>query len=160
MVWTWGIAAAVLVVDLLTKRLSSLHLGSGDVTAIPGLLILRLTHNNGIALGLMSGNQIALLILPVVIVLGGWLMLPKYEPTRLVRLACGLILGGFAGNYLERLLQGYVVDMLYFPFMPWFVCNVADVAVCFGVALMVISLLLRPQDWSEKNADDRHESMD
>ena len=160
MLWTWGIAGATLAIDLLAKRLATMNLGSGDVTAIPGLLTLRLTHNSGIALGLMSGNRIALLILPVVIVLCGWLMLRKYEPTRLVRIACGLILGGFAGNYLERLLQGYVVDMLYFPFMPWFVCNVADVAVCFGVALMVISLLLRPQDWREKNAEDREESVD
>ena len=160
MLWTWGIAGLTLVMDLLTKRLATMNLGNGDVTAIPGLLTLRLTHNNGIALGLMSGNRIALLILPVVIVLCGWLMLRKYEPTRLIRISCGLILGGFAGNYLERLLQGYVVDMLYFPFMPWFVCNVADVAVCFGVALMVISLLLRPQDWREKNAEDREESVD
>ena len=150
MVWTMVTAAVTLFVDLLTKHLSTLHLGNGDVMAIPGLLTLRLTHNNGIALGLMSDNRIALLILPVVIVLCGWLMLRKYEPTRLVRIACGLILGGFAGNYLERLLQGYVVDMIYFPFMPWFVCNVADVAVCSGVALLVISLLFRPQDWSSK----------
>ncbi len=158
--WTWGIAAATLLVDLLSKRLATAHLSSGDMTVIPGLLTLRLTHNDGIALGLMSGNQIALLILPVVIVLAGWLMLRKYESTRLIRIASGLILGGFAGNYLERLLQGYVVDMLYFPFLPWFVCNVADVAVCAGVGLMVISLLLRPQDWREKNAEDREKSAD
>ena len=75
-------------------------------------------------------------------------------------MACGLILGGFLGNYLERLLQGYVVDMIYFPFMPWFVCNVADAAVCFGVALLMFSLLLRPQDWREKNAKDRENSAD
>ena len=158
MLWTWGIAGATLAIDLLTKRLATMNLGNGDVTAIPGLLTLRLTHNNGIALGLMSGNKIALLVLPVVIVLCGWFMLRKYQLTRYIRVACGLILGGFLGNYLERLLQGYVVDMIYFPFMPWFVCNVADVAVCFGVALMVISLLLRPQDWREKNAEDREDS--
>ena len=152
MLWTWLTAAAVLFVDLLSKRLATAGLGSGDVTVIPGLLTLRLTHNDGIALGLMSGNKAALLVLPVVIVLCGWAMLRKYRQTTFVRIASGLILGGFAGNYLERLLQGYVVDMIYFPFMPWFVCNIADVAVCFGVGLMVFSLLLRPQDWSEKDA--------
>ena len=158
MVWMVIIAAATLLLDLLAKHLSTMHLGNGALTAIPGLLTLRLTHNDGIALGLMSGNQIALLVLPVVIVLCGWLMLRKYHITTYTRIACGLILGGFLGNYLERLLQGYVVDMLYFPFLPWFVCNVADVAVCFGVVLLVISLLFRPQDWREKNAEDREES--
>lgn len=158
MIWTALTAAVTLFVDLLTKHLSTQYLGNGDVTAIPGLLTLRLTHNDGIALGLMSGNKIALLVLPVVIVLCGWFMLRKYQITPYIRVACGLILGGFMGNYLERLLQGYVVDMVYFPFMPWFVCNVADVAVCFGVALLVISLLFRPQDWREKDAKDRENS--
>lgn len=160
MVWTLVTAVVTLFVDLLTKHLSTLHLGSGDVTALPGLLTLRLTHNDGIALGLMSGNKIALLVLPVVIVLCGWFMLRKYQITPYIRVACGLILGGFLGNYLERLFQGYVVDMIYFPFMPWFVCNVADVAVCSGVALLVISLLFRPQDWREKHAEDREDSND
>lgn len=154
MVWMGLVAAATLFLDLLTKRLATLHLGHGDVSAIPWLLTLRLTHNDGIALGLMSGSKLALLVLPVVIVLCGWLMLRKYHITIYTRIACGLILGGFLGNYIERLVQGYVVDMLYFPFLPWFVCNVADVAVCFGVALLVFSLLFRPGDWREKNAED------
>ena len=157
MIWTWLTAAATLFLDLLTKQLSTLHLGSGDVTAVPGLLTLKLTHNDGIALGLMSGNKIALLVLPVVMVLCGWFLLRKYRITLFIRITCGLILGGFLGNYLERLFHGYVVDMLYFPFMPWFVCNVADVAICFGVALLMISLLFRPQDWREKNAEDRED---
>ncbi len=154
MFWMWGTATFVLLIDLVTKRLATVYLTGGDLVAIPWLLTLRLTHNNGIALGLMSGNKIALLVLPVGIVLCGWLMLRQFVPTKYVRIASGLILGGFIGNYLERLINGYVVDMLYFPFLPWFVCNVADVAVCFGVALLVISLLLRPQDWREKNAKD------
>jgi len=151
-------ASLTLFLDLLTKRLATLHLGSSDVVAIPWLLTLRLTHNDGIALGLMSGNKVAQLILPVAIVICGWLMLRKYVPTHYVRIACGLILGGFLGNYLERLIQGYVVDMLYFPFLPWFVCNIADVAVCLGVALLVFSLLFRPKDWREKDAEDRKDS--
>lgn len=155
MVWMGLTAAVTLFLDLLTKRLATLHLGNGDVSVIPWLLNLRLTHNDGIALGLMSGNKVAQLVLPVAIVLCGWLMMRKYEPTRYVRMACGLILGGFLGNYIERLVQGYVVDMLYFPFLPWFICNIADVAVCFGVVLLVISLLFRPDDWREKNAEDR-----
>jgi len=39
--------------------------------------------------------------------------------------------------------------MIYFPFLPWFVCNVADIAICAGVALLAGSLLFRPQDWKE-----------
>ena len=38
MIWTWLTAAATLFLDLLTKHLATLHLGSGDVTAVSGLL--------------------------------------------------------------------------------------------------------------------------
>ena len=34
-------------------------------------------------------------------------------------LTCGLVLGGFLGNFLQRLYQGWVLDMIYFPFLPW-----------------------------------------
>lgn len=148
------VAAAVLAVDLVSKYLASQLPMGVDMNVIPGLLTLRLTHNDGIALGMMSGNHIALLVLPVLIVLLGGFMLRKYQPNGYIRFCCGLILGGFLGNYAERLLNGYVVDMLYFPFLPWFVCNIADIAVCFGVGLLVFSLLFRPQDWREKHAED------
>lgn len=147
-------AALVLVADLATKHMASTMLTRERIIAIPGLLELQLSHNGGIALGLLQGNKIAMLLLPLVVLAACWFMLRKYVPTGYIRFSAGLILGGFAGNYLERLVNGYVVDMLYFPFLPWFICNIADVAVCFGVALLMISLLLRPQDWREKNAED------
>lgn len=72
-----------------------------------------------------------------------------YRMTPFTRTACGLILGGFLGNFIQRLISGYVLDMIYFPWLPFFVCNVADICICFGVALLAFSLLLRPQDWEE-----------
>lgn len=153
-------AAFVLGVDLWIKHLAQGLLTGERIVVLPGLLALQLSHNRGIALGLLQGNKIALLVLPILALLLCWLMLRKYHSTGYIRFAMGLVLGGFAGNYLERMVQGYVVDMLYFPFLPWFVCNIADVAVCFGVALLMFSLLLRPQDWREKNAKDRENSAD
>lgn len=147
-------ALIALLADLGTKQLAQTMLNGDRIVAVPGLLALQLRHNSGIALGMLQGNRWALLVLPVIMLIICWAMLRKYQPTGYMRFAVGLILGGFAGNYIERLLKGYVVDMLYFPFLPWFVCNIADIAVCFGVALIMISLLLWPQDWREKNAKD------
>lgn len=147
-------ACFALAADMFTKHMAVRHLTVEYFEAIPGLLSLQLRQNRGIALGMLEGNKLVLLVLPVVVLILCWLMLRRYHPTNYVRFAAGLILGGFLGNYIERVFNGYVLDMLYFPFLPWFVCNVADIAVCFGVALLVISLLLRPQDWREKNAED------
>ena len=149
-----GVSACVFVMDGASKALASALLKGESLTVLDGLLVLRLTHNDGMALGMMSGNQLANLLLPLAVIVGGWFLLSHYAPTPYTRTASGLILGGFLGNFLQRLFVGHVVDMLYFPFMPWFVCNVADIAICGGVAMLVVSIFFRPGDWRERHEKD------
>lgn len=142
------IAAAALALDAGTKWLASEWL-AGKTIRLGILLELRLTRNSGMALGLLSQNPIAGVLLPPAVILCGWLLMRRYRTTAFTRTIYGLILGGFLGNFLERLWHGYVVDMIFFPFLPWFVCNVADIVICAGVVLLALSLLFRPQDWKE-----------
>lgn len=151
------VAAAVAAVDWLTKLLAT-NLLTDPVTVIGHLLELRLMHNSGMALGFLAGNRFAALLLPVIVNIVAWYQLRRYEPTRYMRVVVGLILGGFIGNFAERILFGAVTDMIYFPFLPWFICNVADIAICAGVVLLMVSLLFRPQDWREKVAKDTENS--
>jgi signal peptidase II len=55
------------------------------------------------------------------------------------RLALALLLAGAAGNYLDRVARGYVVDFIHVPHWPVF--NVADALVVAGVALLGLSRL-------------------
>lgn len=151
------VAAAVALTDWATKLLAVKGLNDA-VVVIANILELRLIHNNGMALGFLAGNRIASLLMPLIINIVAWYMLRSYIPTRYMRVVEGLVLGGFVGNFAERLIFGSVVDMIYFPFLPWFICNVADIAICAGVALLIISLLFRPQDWREKIAEDKQVS--
>ena len=143
-----GVLLAALALDAGTKWLAS-ELLAGRTVALGWLVELRLTRNDGMALGLFAGNRAAGMLLPLAVIVAGWLLLRRYCPTVFTRVAAGLIVGGFLGNFLERLWHGWVLDMIYFPFLPWFVCNVADIAICAGVALLAGSLLFRPQDWKE-----------
>ena len=144
----WIVALLALTADIISKLLSAGLLGEQTVT-LGWLLELRLTQNTGMALGIFAENTAAAILLPMAAILCGWLMMRRYRITRFTAVACGLIVGGFIGNFGERLWHGYVLDMIYFPWMPWFVCNVADICICFGVAALAFSLLLRPQDWQE-----------
>ncbi len=155
----WGILAAVVALDRGTKLWAAMGLQGGKaIVAIPGLLEWRYTLNHGMALGLFSGNWVANLLLPVLAVAAWLLVGRRYEPAPLKRVASALLLGGFVGNFVDRLWYGYVVDMVFFPWLPWFVCNVADIAICAGVVMLAVSLLLRPQDWREKHAKDDRRS--
>ncbi|HNW86354.1 MAG TPA: signal peptidase II [Candidatus Limiplasma sp.] len=156
----WIMAATVFVLDRAAKIFSLANLPGGAHTVLlPGVLELRLMHNQGLALGLLSGYTLLNLILPVVVVIVGWLALRRYRTTRFTRAAVGLVIGGFLGNLFDRLSMGFVTDMIYFPWMPWYICNLADIAICVGVALLAFSLLFRARDWqlkTEAKADEPH----
>ena len=145
----WMIALLAFALDAGSKVLAELFLQEQTMT-FGWLLELRMTQNTGMALGILSDQALAGIILPLAAILCGWLMMRRYQITRFTAIACGLVAGGFVGNFAERLWFGYVRDMIYFPWLPWFVCNVADICICFGVAALAFSLLLRPQDWQEK----------
>lgn len=142
-------ALGALGLDLISKWLADGLLGE-ETVRLGWLMELRLTQNTGMALGLFSENTAAGIVLPLAAILCGWLLMRRYHSTRFTAVASGMIVGGFIGNFAERLWHGYVLDMIYFPWLPWFVCNVADLFICFGVAALAFSLLLRPQDWQEK----------
>ena len=145
----WLIALAALALDAASKALAARFLQTGTVR-LGWFAELYLTRNTGMALGILADNAVAAIILPVTAIACGWLLMRHYRITRYTAAACGLIAGGFVGNFGERLLHGYVLDMIYFPWLPWFVCNVADICICFGVAALAFSLLFRAQDWQEK----------
>ena len=63
--------------------------------------------------------------------------------------AIALIVGGGAGNLITRLIYNYVIDFFNFYFWPVF--NVADIAICVGCAMLVISvLIIEPRKNKEK----------
>ena len=76
--------------------------------------------------------------------IGVWLW---RSATALVCLALGLIMGGALGNAIDRFAYGWVADFYYFHVggFHWYVFNLADVAICAGVAILLVdSLLLTP----------------
>ena len=152
----WIISALVILADRAAKLLAQQWMTLGErIVWIGGLLELRYTHNTGMALGFLSGYTIAGIILPLVAVAAGIVLLRRYRLSRFMRIAAALIFGGFAANFVDRVLLGYVVDMIYFPWLPFFICNLADIAITFGAVLTGVSLLFRPKDWQPKHAEEQ-----
>lgn len=150
----WVLAAFCFTLDRAAKLLANAYLRYGESQeALFGLVRLELTRNDGMALGILSGYPALIVLLPVAAVIAGAFALRKYQKTNFTAAAAALIVGGFLGNIVDRLCYGYVLDMLFFPFLPFFVCNIADVAITLGVALMAYSLLFRPKDWRRADAE-------
>ncbi len=146
--WLW-IAALVTLADQAVKALC-IRL-TQPVTLIPGVLRLTYAENTGMAFSLLSGQTWLLGVVSAVCILAGWLLLRRYRLGTLSRIAAMLMLGGAAGNMLDRFFRGYVVDMFETLFVRFAVFNVADAALTVGTLLMAASLLFRPEEWRESN---------
>jgi signal peptidase II len=138
-----ALALTVFVADQAIKSMveGSMRVGE-SITLVPGLLSLTYIKNDGGAFGILGGSQMILLVgstVAVVVVL--WMLLSG-RPSMLTMLGCGLILGGAAGNLLDRLSSGEVTDYIHFSF--WYIFNAADAAIVVGVGLLLLSAL-RPQ---------------
>jgi signal peptidase II len=62
---------------------------------------------------------------------------------RLARVGLALVIGGAAGNLIDRISAGYVLDFFDFYWAGWhfWAFNVADAAITVGVSLMILDLL-------------------
>lgn len=142
------IAALTVIVDQLTKWACTRLPDS--VILMPGVLALTYAENTGMAFSLLSGHSWLLGIVSAVCILVGWLVMRRYTLGTVSRIAAMLMLGGAAGNMIDRLLRGYVVDMFEVLFVDFAIFNVADAALTIGTALLTFTLIFRPDEWSEK----------
>lgn len=114
-----------------------------SISLVPGFLSLTYIKNDGGAFGILGGSQVLLLFgSAVAVVLVLWMLLSG-EPSKLSTLGGGLILGGAAGNLLDRLSTGEVTDYVHFSF--WYIFNAADTAIVVGVGLLCLSALRSPE---------------
>lgn len=144
------IAAAIVLVDQITKAMvrSSFDLHESTVV-IPGFFDLTRVHNTGAAFGFLDPvdfpYKTAVLSTVAVAALVG---LSLYSATldatqRLTRLGLAFVIGGAAGNLIDRVTAGYVLDFvdLYYGDWHFWAFNVADAAINVGVGLMILELL-------------------
>jgi signal peptidase II len=126
--------------------------GQSEAHVLPGFFRIVHWYNTGAAWSMFSDNNSALAVVSGVALIVLILVRKKFgADTSLGSISLGLILGGIAGNLLDRVVHGHVVDFLYFHLItrsgvmhdfPAF--NIADSAICIGVGLMFI-LSWRPE---------------
>ncbi len=132
------IAAVVLGLDQLSKYLVEtripLYSYWAPIPALEGIFRLTHTANTGAVFGLFQGTGMFFAGLAVVVagaIIYFNITLPGGQ--RLLRLALGLQLAGALGNLVDRLRQGHVTDFI--DIGPWYIFNVADMAIVGGVIL-------------------------
>lgn len=154
-VWL-GLAATILVFDQLSKMLILGEYHVGESTTITSFFNIVRVHNSGAAFSFLAQAGGWQRWFFTVIGLGTavfivW-MLRQHHQQKLFSFSLACLLGGALGNVIDRLLHGYVVDMLDFHadwLAPLFVqghfpaFNVADVGISVGAIGLILDEVLR-----------------
>ncbi len=144
--WVYSIGLAAVVLDQVTKYAAEAFLSDGRVVNVIGeLLRFRLAYNDAAAFSLGFGaTWVLALISSVAVMLLLWFG-PKAKTT-IWSVIAGLVLGGAAGNWVDRVFKepeffsGHVVDFLQIPFnFPIF--NLADTFLVVGISLAILRTL-------------------
>lgn len=141
------VALVVVVADALSKRAirDGVDLGERH-TILPGLLVLTHVQNTGAAYGLLTGQRWLLVLTAAVIALITPLLLRALPIgsrwSWAAPVLTGMILGGAAGNLIERARAGHVTDFIQVPPIRLFqVFNLADASISVAITvLLVLSL--------------------
>jgi signal peptidase II len=134
----WLVAAVTLIADQATKAwVTSSFLPGDSVPLIPSILHLTYVQNTGAAFGFFKGQQAAFIVVAALIIVWvGRELLRGSFTTRLTAWAGALILGGAAGNVIDRVRFGYVIDFI--DLRVWPVFNIGDSAITIGVGLLLL----------------------
>lgn len=133
----WGAAAVVVALDQSTKAIirSSLDRGESWPDADWPVRI-RYVTNTGASFGILQ-DQTLFLIIMALVGLGAIYLYYRYPPFEhgVVPVAIGMMLGGAAGNLIDRVRVGRVTDFIDFDFWPAF--NVADSSITIGIVVLL-----------------------
>ena len=160
------VAALVALLDQLSKAAVLRFFGETGCAAhhlpVTRFFDLVLTCNTGISFGLFNRSDLGSLVFAaagaaIIVVLLFWLSRVRGN---LLAVALGLVIGGAIGNVIDRLRFDGVIDFLYFHAGSWGwpAFNLADSAICLGVASILLDGMLSrreaPQEWAGIQGED------
>jgi signal peptidase II len=137
----WAAAAAIIALDQGTKAIVRANLERGETWPADFPVQIRHVINTGAAFGILQ-DQTAFLIVMACVGLAAIYLYYRNPPFEhgVVTIAIGMLLGGAAGNLIDRVRLGHVTDFIDFPRWPAF--NVADSAITIGVVVIIGAYIL------------------
>jgi signal peptidase II len=132
------VAVAVVVADQVSKAIVRGRISRFDENELVLGIKLINTRNTGVAFSMFSSGGPLVVIIALVALAALIAFFVTHIHRRLVWLPTGLLIGGAAGNLIDRIRLGAVTDFIKFPHWPAF--NVADICVTAGVISLIYVL--------------------
>ena len=136
-----------IVLDQVIKMAIVKHIKlSEQKPVLKGILSLTHLRNNGAAWSILEGQQwFFVLTTVIVLAVAVWFWL-KNLSKNWYAIGLTLIISGALGNFIDRVRQGYVVDMFQLDFINFPIFNVADILLSIGFVVLFIGILLEKDE--------------
>ena len=140
------IVVLIIAVDQLSKYWVVNNIGMQDsISVIPKVIDFVYVKNTGAAFSFLSDKNYGIIVLSCISVLFCigvlWFMIKQKPKNKLLVISLALMLSGAIGNGVDRIIKGYVVDFIEMIFIDFPVINIADIAITFGAAMIIIYVL-------------------
>lgn len=137
------LVSVLLGLDLLIKYLVSSYLTS--VNIIDNFFSLTYVLNDGAAFSLFASRTYILILIALICLLFIVYELKNNLDDRVLSVGYSLVLAGLLGNFIDRLIDGYVVDYLSFRIFSFNypVFNLADILIVLGIIIVIIKEILK-----------------
>jgi signal peptidase II len=136
----------LLIADQAVKHLVRTTMVQGQsIPIIENIFHITYIENPGAAFGILANQRMLFLILTAVIVgVMIYLYCSLSNKKSLTAVSLGIVVSGAIGNFIDRFMQGTVTDFLDFRIWPIF--NIADIAICVGLALICYFIIIKGED--------------
>ena len=138
------ISGIIILIDQISKYIiSSLLRVKESFVVIKHFFNLTHLNNHGAAWSLFNGKTILLILCGLVEVYIVYSSINDFKENKRNMIAFGLLLGGIAGNLIDRVILGYVRDFLDFNIFGYDfpIFNIADIAIVIGVGLLMFGII-------------------
>jgi len=131
-----------LIIDIISKLIvSNLMSVSDSIVIIKDFFYITYVRNTGAAWSIFAGETWLLIIVSLVIISFIVYYIYKNKPKdKLEIVGYSMILGGAIGNFMDRIIYGYVIDFFDFYIFGYDypIFNVADSFILIGVVILIV----------------------
>ena len=131
-----------ILIDFISKIIISKNLIVGQtIPVVKNFFSITYVQNTGAAWSILSNKTYIIVLISFIIILViGYYVLKNKPNTKMEKIAYSLILGGAVGNFIDRIIYGYVIDFMDFYIFGYNypIFNIADTFIVIGIIILII----------------------
>ena len=137
------LVSVLLGLDLSLKYLVSSYLNT--VNIIDNFFSLTYVLNDGAAFSLFASRTYLLILFAIICLFFIIYELKNNLDDRVLSIGYSLVLAGLLGNFIDRLIDGYIIDYLSFKILGYSypIFNLADILIVVGIVIVIIKEILK-----------------